>query len=105
MAVTELVLGAHPVVFGHCCDENIHYNIAQPIGSDKQAFLDHRDNITKTVYDIVVDLRGSFRAEHGIGQLKLAEMSRYKDQLELDLMRKLKGVLDPDGIMNPGKML
>ena len=57
------------------------------------------------MYDIVVGLGGSFSAEHGVGQLKLAEMTRYKDALELDMMHKLKDALDPAGIMNPGKML
>ncbi len=97
--------GAQPVAFGHCGDGNIHYNNAQPIGSDKQTFLEQSDSVTKTVYDIIVDLGGSFSAEHGVGQLKLAEMARYKDQLELNLMRKLKNALDPKGIMNPGKIL
>jgi len=105
LAITGLVPGARPVAFGHCGDGNIHYNIAQPIGSDKQTFLEQSDSVTKTVYDIVVDLGGSFSAEHGVGQLKLAEMARYKDQLELNLMRKLKNALDPNGIMNPGKIL
>ena len=104
-AVTDLIPGARPVAFGHCGDGNIHYNIAQPIGGDKQAFLDRWSDVTKTVYDIVIGLGGSFSAEHGVGQLKLPEMSRYKDKLELELMRKLKDALDPDGIMNPGKML
>ena len=104
-AITDLIPGARPVAFGHCGDGNIHYNIAQPVGMEKDAFLDQWDNVTKTVYDLVVSLGGSFSAEHGVGQLKLAEMARYKDALELDMMRKLKDALDPSGIMNPGKML
>ena len=64
--------GAQPVAFGYCGDGNIHYNNAQPIGSDKQTFLEQSDSATKTVYDIVVDLGGLFSAAHGIGQLKLA---------------------------------
>ena len=104
-AIEALVPGARPVAFGHCGDGNIHYNIAQPVGMDKDAFLAEWDKVTKTVYDIVVSLGGSFSAEHGVGQLKLAEMARYKDALELDMMRKLKHALDPSGIMNPGKML
>ncbi len=104
-AITTLMPGARPVAFGHCGDGNIHYNIAQPIGMEKEAFIKEWGPITKTVYDIVVSLGGSFSAEHGVGQLKLAEMDRYKDVLELDMMRKLKDALDPAGIMNPGKML
>jgi len=105
IAITKLIPGARPVAFGHCGDGNIHYNIAQPVGADKQGFLDQWDRVTKTVYDIVVGLGGSFSAEHGVGQLKLPEMARYKDALELDMMRRLKDALDPAGIMNPGKML
>lgn len=105
VAITKLIPGARPVAFGHCGDGNIHYNIAQPVGADKQGFLDQWDSVTKTVYDIVVGLGGSFSAEHGVGQLKLPEMARYKDALELDMMRRLKDALDPAGIMNPGKML
>ncbi len=104
-AVTAFMPGARPVAFGHCGDGNIHYNIAQPIGMDKEAFIKEWGPVTKTVYDIVISLGGSFSAEHGVGQLKIPEMVRYKDALELDMMRKLKDALDPDGIMNPGKML
>ncbi len=68
-AITDLIPDARPVAFGHCGDGNIHYNIAQPVGADKQAFLDQWDRVTKTVYDIVVGLGGSFSAEHGVGQL------------------------------------
>jgi FAD/FMN-containing dehydrogenase len=97
--------GIRPVAFGHCGDGNIHYNLAQPIGMDKAAFLKEWGPITKRVYDIVMSLGGSFSAEHGVGQLKLDEMARYKDVLELDMMRKVKDALDPNGTMNPGKML
>lgn len=104
-AVTDLIPGARPVAFGHCGDGNIHYNIAQPVGMDKDAFLAEWGNVAGTVHDIVVGLGGSFSAEHGVGQLKRKDMVRYKDPLELDMMRKLKDALDPEGIMNPGKML
>lgn len=104
-AVTDFMPGARPVAFGHCGDGNIHYNIAQPIDMDKDAFIKEWGPVTKVVYDIVIGLGGSFSAEHGVGRLKRPEMARYKDPLELDLMRKVKDALDPDGIMNPGKML
>jgi len=104
-AVVAQMPGARPVAFGHCGDGNIHYNIAQPIGMDKDAFIAEWGNMTKTVYDIVIGFGGSFSAEHGVGQMKRGEMTRYKDALELDMMRKVKQALDPDGIMNPGKML
>ncbi len=104
-AVTDLIPGARPVAFGHCGDGNIHYNIAQPVGMDKDAFLAEWSNVTRMVHDIVVGFGGSFSAEHGVGRLKREDMVRYKSALELDMMRKLKQALDPDGIMNPGKML
>jgi FAD/FMN-containing dehydrogenase len=104
-AVTALVPGARPVPFGHCGDGNIHYNISQPIDMDLDTFMGYRAAVTRTVYDIVIDMGGSFSAEHGVGQLKLGEMKRYKQPLELDLMRRVKAALDPAGIMNPGKLL
>ena len=72
---------------------------------DLATFMSHRAAVTRAVYDIVVDMGGSFSAEHGVGQLKLREMARYKQPLELDLMRRLKDALDPSGLMNPGKLL
>lgn len=104
-AITALIAGARPVPFGHCGDGNIHYNISQPVDMDRETFLSHREAVTRTVYDIVIDMGGSFSAEHGVGQLKLREMARYKQPLELDLMRRVKSALDPAGIMNPGKLL
>jgi len=103
--VMALVPGARPVPFGHCGDGNIHYNISQPVDMDLATFMSHRAAVTRAVYDIVVDMGGSFSAEHGVGQLKLREMARYKQPLELDLMRRLKDALDPSGLMNPGKLL
>jgi len=91
--------------FGHLGDGNIHFNLTQPIGADKQAFLDRWAEMNKLVHDIVADMGGSVSAEHGIGQLKIEEMARYKSEVELDLMRRVKAALDPQGIMNPGKVL
>jgi len=104
-AVTAAFPGTRPMAFGHCGDGNIHYNIAQPPGADKDAFLAEWDRITEIVYDIVVDMGGSFSAEHGVGQMKRAEMMRYKSDVERDMMRRVKQALDPAGIMNPGKIL
>ncbi len=64
-----------------------------------------RRKVNRVVHDIAADLGGSFSAEHGIGVLKRGELGRYKSAVELDLMRRLKAALDPDGIMNPGKLL
>ena len=104
-SVTALIPGARPVPFGHCGDGNIHYNISQPVDMDLETFMSHRAAVTRAVYDIVVDMGGSFSAEHGVGQLKLREMARYKQPLEIDMMRRLKSALDPAGLMNPGKLL
>ena len=97
--------GIRVCAFGHLGDGNIHFNLSQPTGMDKQAFLDQWGRFNKLVHDLVVSMYGSFSAEHGIGQLKRGEMERYKSSVELDLMRTLKKTLDPKNIMNPGKIL
>ena len=74
-------------------------------GGDKQAFLARWEEMNRIVHDIVVEMRGSISAEHGIGQLKKIELEHYKASLELDLMRKVKAALDPQGLMNPGKVI
>jgi len=106
---TEGVVAAMPDVrvipFGHVGDGNIHFNLSQAVGADKQAFLERWEEMNRIVHDIVVELRGSISAEHGIGKLKKAELAHYKAPLELELMRRIKAALDPQGIMNPGKML
>ena len=61
--------------------------------------------MTQAVQEIVVDLGGSISAEHGIGQMKRADLARVKSHVELDLMRRIKAALDPKGILNPGKVL
>jgi D-lactate dehydrogenase (cytochrome) len=104
-AVEKILPGVRLFVFGHCGDGNIHYNIARPHGMNEADFLAMRTPITTAIYDIILDMGGSFSAEHGVGQLKLDEMARYKNPLELDMMRRVKAALDPAGIMNPGKML
>jgi FAD/FMN-containing dehydrogenase len=104
-AVQKLIPGARLVTFGHMGDGNLHYNISQPVGADKAAFLARWDEVNGLVHDIVHEFSGSISAEHGIGQLKKAELTRYKQPLALDLMRRIKGVFDPNGIMNPGKLI
>ncbi|HTH17373.1 MAG TPA: FAD-binding oxidoreductase [Magnetospirillum sp.] len=104
-AVEAAMPGVRVCAFGHLGDGNIHFNLTQPIGADKQAFLDRWAEMNKLVHDIVADMGGSVSAEHGIGQLKIEEMARYKSEVELDLMRRVKAALDPQGIMNPGKVL
>ncbi len=97
--------GARLVVFGHLGDGNLHYNVAAPEGASGQAFIDHTPEANRIVHDRVVAAGGSISAEHGIGQLKRGELAHYKAPLELDLMRRLKTALDPQGLLNPGKVL
>jgi FAD/FMN-containing dehydrogenase len=104
-AVERVCPGARPVPLAHFGDGNVHYNIAQPVGMSKQAYLALWDRMTQAVQDIVVDLDGSISAEHGIGQMKRADLARVKTAVELDLMRRIKSALDPKGILNPGKVL
>jgi FAD/FMN-containing dehydrogenase len=77
----------------------------QPEGADVAEFLGRGTEITTRVHDIAAELDGSFSAEHGIGVLKKHEMERYKSPVELNLMRALKHTLDPNNIMNPGKVV
>ncbi|MBL4693231.1 MAG: hydroxyacid dehydrogenase, partial [Magnetovibrio sp.] len=103
--VQDLIPGVRVCAFGHLGDGNIHFNLSQPQQSEKQDFLDLWHNTNKIVHDLVVQMNGSFSAEHGVGQLKVGEMKRLKDPVELDLMRSIKASLDPANIMNPGKVL
>jgi FAD/FMN-containing dehydrogenase len=104
-AVEAFAPGARVVAFGHLGDGNIHFNVSQPIGADKQAFLDRWDAMNEVVHGIVARLGGSYSAEHGIGQLKRGLLARWKDPASLAVMRQIKAALDPNGVMNPGKVL
>lgn len=104
-AVEKTIPGARPVPFGHIGDGNIHYNVSQPEGMDKQAFLDQWDAMSEAVHEVVVSYNGSISAEHGIGRMKRDAMATIKSDAELDIMRGLKALLDPNGILNPGKLL
>ncbi len=104
-AVERICPGARPVPFGHFGDGNVHYNISQPPGMAREAFLALWDTMARAVHDVVVSLGGSISAEHGIGRLKRDELVRVKSPVEIDLMRRIKTALDPKGILNPGKLL
>ncbi|MEX0695586.1 MAG: FAD-binding oxidoreductase [Rhodospirillales bacterium] len=103
--VEDAVNGIRPMTFGHIGDGNLHYNLTQPTGMDKKAFLDKWHDVTDPLNDLVHEMDGSFSAEHGVGKLKREELVRYSTPVEMNLMRKIKAVLDPGGIMNPGKVL
>jgi FAD/FMN-containing dehydrogenase len=104
-AVMAAIPGARICSFGHMGDGNIHYNISQPVGADKQAFLDRWREMNHLVHGIVLKYHGSISAEHGIGQLKRDELATVREPIEMDLMRRVKRAFDPAGIMNPGKVL
>jgi FAD/FMN-containing dehydrogenase len=104
-AVEAFMPGARVVAFGHLGDGNIHFNVSQPIGADKGAFLAQWGAMNEIVHAIVAEFQGSISAEHGIGQLKRALLRQTKDPVSLEVMRAIKSTLDPRGILNPGKIL
>jgi FAD/FMN-containing dehydrogenase len=105
VAVVKLIPGARPVPFGHLGDGNIHYNVSQPTGGDTAEFMDRWHEVNAVVFGIVLRMGGSISAEHGIGVLKRDELPEVKDKVAISLMRSFKALLDPLGIMNPGKVL
>jgi FAD/FMN-containing dehydrogenase len=104
-AVSRAIPGIRPVPFGHVGDGNIHFNLSQPVGADRAGYLARWEEMNRIVHDIVAARNGSISAEHGIGRMKVEELTHYKSKVELDLMRKIKAALDPQGIMNPGKVV
>jgi len=104
-ALAERVPGIRPCVFGHVGDGNLHFNLSQPEGMAPEVFRALEGECNRIVFDAVVRHRGSIAAEHGIGQLRAGELDRRGDAVRLDLMRRLKRALDPEGLLNPGKVL
>jgi FAD/FMN-containing dehydrogenase len=104
-AVEQFLPGCRFATFGHMGDGNLHFNVSQPVGQDKQAYLAKWHAMNDIVHEIAVKLGGSFSAEHGIGTLKIDDMRRYKSAVELDVMRGLKTLFDPNGILSPGRVL
>ena len=104
-AVTKLIPGTRPLPFGHVGDGNIHFNLSQPAGADQAAFIARWSEVNAVVDKIVLKYHGSISAEHGIGKLKRESLAKVKDPVALELMRGLKRMLDPNGILNPGKVL
>jgi len=104
-AVSKLIPGTRLLPFGHVGDGNIHYNVTQPEGSDKAEFLARWDEVNAVVFAVVKKFGGSISAEHGVGVMKRDILHLYKDPVALELMRGLKRMLDPNGILNPGKVL
>ncbi|MEJ1157847.1 FAD-binding oxidoreductase [Prosthecomicrobium sp. N25] len=104
-AVGALVPGCRPVPFGHLGDGNIHFNVSQPVGGDKAAFLARWDEMNAVVHGIATRMGGSIAAEHGVGRLKRDLLPGVRSPVEIALMRRLKATLDPAGILNPGRVI
>ena len=98
--------GVRIVAFGHMGDGNVHYNVSMPDAEENKVFISLQEGaVNKLVYEVVGELNGSISAEHGIGQLKRDTIRDFKEPLELELMRNIKQALDPQGLMNPGKVI
>ena len=98
--------GVRMVDFGHLGDGNLHYNVQAPEGADGQAFLrDWEERVNTLVFDQVLRHQGSISAEHGVGELKVDKLPKYKDPTALAMMRAIKQALDPQNLLNPGKVL
>lgn len=96
--------GARLVAFGHLGDGNIHCNVSQPVGADKATFLARWDEVNSLVHSLVGACSGSISAEHGIGVMKRTLLPQWKDPVALAVMRQIKATLDPNNILNPGKL-
>jgi len=104
-ALASAFPGIRVVAFGHVGDGNLHYNLSKADAQQNSAFIDSQPAVNEIVHDAVHALNGSISAEHGIGQLKRDELLRYKSPVEMALMRSVKQALDPQGLLNPGKIL
>jgi D-lactate dehydrogenase (cytochrome) len=104
-AVKKVLPGVRPMPFGHLGDGNMHFAVCIPEGMDRAEFRSHTKAINDAVYGVVAKLHGSISAEHGIGAMKRDILPSVKDPVEMELMRSIKQLLDPKGILNPGKVL
>jgi FAD/FMN-containing dehydrogenase len=102
----QMIPGVRLVNFGHLGDGNLHYNVQAPPDGDASDFLNQwEEEVNSLVYDSVQRFDGSISAEHGVGSLKAAKLERHKSPVALEMMRAIKGALDPDNLMNPGRLL
>jgi FAD/FMN-containing dehydrogenase len=93
------------VCYGHAGDGNLHFNVSCIDASRNEAFLAQEPQLRRAIHDLVAKFSGSISAEHGIGRLKRDELAHYASPVGLGAMRAIKQALDPNGIMNPGKLL
>ena len=102
----QAIPGVRLVNFGHLGDGNLHYNVQAPEGVDMPAFLrDFEPAVNSIVYDAVSRYQGSISAEHGVGTLKRDKLEQHKSPVALKLMRAIKQSLDPQNLLNPGRVL
>jgi FAD/FMN-containing dehydrogenase len=100
------ITGVRLVNFGHLGDGNLHYNVQAPEGVDTAAFLrEHEDAVNTLVYQSVKKFGGSISAEHGVGSMKVDSLPEYKDPVALQWMQHIKHALDPQGLLNPGRVV
>ena len=103
-AVDHFLPGTRCAWFGHVGDGNLHYNLLSPPEMSSDDFVARQPELNRIVHDLVNQMDGSISAEHGLGQLRNTESARYKSEIEMHLMRRVKDALDPSGRMNPGKV-
>lgn len=103
--IKSMMPAARLIAYGHVGDGNLHYNIAQPLGADSNSFLRDGRAVTEAIYDLTTRMGGSISAEHGIGVLKRGYLQQYCGATELRLMQAMKTALDPQNILNPGKVI
>ena len=103
--LAEMVPDAQLLAFGHVGDGNLHYNVQLPGGPGSDLRSDSARRVTDAIYDLVAELGGSFSAEHGVGRLKKPCLERYRGGAEIELMRRLKKMLDPKNVLNPDKVI
>lgn len=102
----QAIPGVRLVNFGHLGDGNLHYNVQAPEGGDAKTFLDEQEeNVNTLVFDSVQNFGGSISAEHGVGSLKVDKLEHHKSPVALEMMRAIKKALDPQNLMNPGRVV
>lgn len=105
----QIVINGFPdlpiINFGHIGDGNLHYNVLVPLDISPSLYKETTAELNKRIHDLVTQFNGSISAEHGVGTLRRDELKRYKSSVEMDLMNAIKRAIDPNQIMNPGKLL
>ena len=104
-AISAMIEDVRVLAFGHVGDGNVHFNFSRPLTMKDADFMAQAEKIHHIIHDIVHKLGGSISAEHGLGRHKREEIKRFKDPASLELMSKIKDLIDPNGIMNPGKVI